>query len=269
MIICKREHHHHHHQPQHKHRRQKQQQQQQQQQQQRHTPSPSVFVQAANRTGSLGLKLRLLLAAYVHCLALGGDLLMADVCGPDAEVRCRSPRRVALLLLAVSCWYRPSSRRIRVSCSFSLLPCICFCWDACICYCCAVLSVSRLGLFGCPLRGGGASSRWRRSVLCFPILFFLPCKRDAGRSSSPLPCFLVGDALRFPPFSFNFALQAELSSARERARHIGAVLGPGTRELVARMSTTPQTEGANRDGGDDEDRAGAPTPAKTVTDTKR
>ncbi|CAM9143931.1 unnamed protein product, partial [Ectocarpus fasciculatus] len=84
--------------------------------------------------GSLGLKLRLLLAVYVHCLALGGDLLMADICSADAE--------------------------------------------------------------------------------------------------------------------------AELSSARERARHIGAVLGPSTRELIARMTTAPPTgDGESGDGTDGDDRA--------------
>lgn len=35
-------------------------------------------------------------------------------------------------------------------------------------------------------------------------------------------------------------IQAELAAARGRARHIGAVLGPGTRELIARMSTSPR-----------------------------
>lgn len=53
---------------------------------------------------------------------------------------------------------------------------------------------------------------------------------------------------------------AELSSARERARHIGAVLGPGTRELVARMATAPRAEGSGGGGGggdgDDDDGAG-------------
>lgn len=50
--------------------------------------------QGEDRTGrggncTLGSKLRVMLAAYVHCLALGGDLLMSDVCTAGAlEVCC-------------------------------------------------------------------------------------------------------------------------------------------------------------------------------------
>lgn len=41
---------------------------------------------------SLGRKLRLLLAAYVHCLASDGDLLIADMCSATPEVKfCRGP----------------------------------------------------------------------------------------------------------------------------------------------------------------------------------
>lgn len=35
-------------------------------------------------------------------------------------------------------------------------------------------------------------------------------------------------------------------SSRERARHIGAVLGPDTRQLVAIMRTLPTSTGADR-----------------------
>ncbi|CAN0191370.1 unnamed protein product [Ectocarpus sp. 13 AM-2016] len=52
--------------------------------------------------------------------------------------------------------------------------------------------------------------------------------------------------------------EAELSSARERARHIGAVLGPSTRELIARMTTAPpRGDSESGDGTDGDDRAGA------------
>ena len=46
-----------------------------------------------------------------------------------------------------------------------------------------------------------------------------------------------------------FLCQADVSSARERARHIGAVLGPGTRALIAQMRATTQHDQANSGGG--------------------
>lgn len=49
-------------------------------------PLPARQATKADRQGSLGFKLRLVLAAYVHCLALGGDVLMAEVASVDPEV---------------------------------------------------------------------------------------------------------------------------------------------------------------------------------------
>ncbi|CAM9782468.1 unnamed protein product, partial [Laminaria digitata] len=100
--------------------------------------------------GSLGFKLRLLLAVYVQSLALGGDLLMADVGNTCNEAR-----------------------------------------------------------------------------------FFL--------------CFI-----------------ADVTSARERARHIGAVLGPGTRALIAQMRATTQHDQASSGGGGGGGDGDLPDPAEIV-----
>lgn len=78
-----------------------------------------------------------------------------------------------------------------------------------------------------------------------------------GSTSFPVREGTAAENNRQPLPVRSFSWQADVTSAREKARHIGAVLGPGTRALIAQMRATTQHVQAAGGGGEDRDLPGA------------